>query len=210
MWPYILTEEQIKNKIISVCTEYLKERESTISPKKYIYLLDNKSCIPHFRYNNEEISIFNDTQKYRYFFHENLMVQYTVIKKEISKQKKNALIVMDRKDLLLTESLSASIHRIEPKKLIDNCCKLELFEFTNLSSDINDISFLMWESIDFIVENIMRYKDRDKLEDKHLIEIVFNYRGDNNIQQLTWKYDTIVGRDNSLAAVLALISNPIA
>ena len=46
MWPYFLTKDQIKKKIILLLTEYLKENYSMIYPKKYIYLKDVNSCIP--------------------------------------------------------------------------------------------------------------------------------------------------------------------
>ena len=42
------------------------------------------------------------------------------------------------------------------------------------------------------------------------IEIVFTFRGDNNVQQTTWRYATEGGRDTSYSSVLTLISNAIA
>lgn len=41
-------------------------------------------------------------------------------------------------------------------------------------------------------------------------EIVFNYRGDNNVQQNIWRYVDAASRDTSYDSVLTLISNAIA
>lgn len=176
MWPYFLTEDQIKKKIILLLTEYLKENYSMIYPKKYIYLKDVNSCIPQFSYNSEEIKIFNNIPNYRYFFHEMPIIQYVIIKKEIYGKNKNVLIVMNRETPLISDCfiITRPIISINPKKLIDNHCKIELSENPNISIEINDINFLMWESLDFIIKNIERYKNKEKLEDKHLVEIIFN------------------------------------
>ena len=176
MWPYFLTEDQIKKKIILLLTEYLKENYSMIYPKKYIYLKDVSSCIPQFSYNSEEIKIFNDIPNYRYFFHEMPIVQYVIIKKEVYGKNNNVLIVMNRETSLISDCfiITRPIISINPKKLIDNYCKIELSEDPNISIEINDINFLMWDSLEFIIKNIERYKNKEKLEDKHLIEIVFN------------------------------------
>lgn len=176
MWPYFLTEDQIKKKIILLLTEYLKENYSMICPKKYIYVKDVNSCIPQFKYNSEEIKIFDNISNYRYFFHEMPIIQYVIIKKEVCGKNKNVLIVMNRETPLITDCfiITRPIISINPKKLIDNYCKIILAEDPNISIEINDIGFLMWDSLDFIVNNIERYKHKEKLEDKHLIEIIFN------------------------------------
>ena len=157
-------------KAIQVLVNYLKDKYPDISPKKNIVIIDNTYCIPNNSEYQSKIDIFDNVFKYLVFIHENPIKQYIKIKERVYGKELNALIITDKRKLL-TRSFYTSEFKIYPKDLIDYYFESKKNINISIQDDINDLSYLIWDSIDFLQENLDRYKN--KLTDKHVIEILF-------------------------------------
>ena len=155
---------------ISILISYLREKFNDISTKKFIILIDNNYCIPRTEESTKEFTIFDDINNYLVFIHENPIRQYILIKEKLYRKEKNCLIITNRKKELL-KSFYCSEIKINPKSLLEYYFEKKLGKKITLPTNLNDISFLIWNSLDFIERNIERYQA--ELENKNYIEILF-------------------------------------
>lgn len=168
-----------EKKPIKILINYLNEYFSNISPKKLIILLDNNYCIPKDK--NQLYNIYQDSIKYLFFIHENPISQYIKIKENFYQKENNALIITDRRKQLLKSFYYSEI-KINPKILLEYYFGKKFGKKIILPNNINDLSYLIWKSIDFIEENIERYKNQ--LENKHFVEIIFRELLKDNLEPI--------------------------
>ncbi|MFW9972266.1 MAG: hypothetical protein ACFFDF_18925, partial [Candidatus Odinarchaeota archaeon] len=160
--------------IIGILVSYIYENYREIPLKKYLYINDFLSCIPKKESDNLSIKIFDDTQKYIYFLHENPIKVFLKIKNEIVGKRKNVLIVIRGINLLL-KIFNPQIIRINPRRIVEHYCKTDSDLFT-IDQQINYLRYFIWDSLDFLKENFEFYRSLDRLNPKHLIEITFQDR----------------------------------
>ena len=169
----ILTDIELKEKILLVLKEFLRENYGTNLKKKKIFLKDTQSCIPKMQYDGEKIEVFDKFNNYICFFHQNPFLQYVIIKKDVKGKNLNVLTIMEREHIVFDGMRLSAPIPIDPKKLIENYCYAKLNRETYLPEDINILRHYIWNSIDFILNNIDRYHHRQNLEDRHLLEMIF-------------------------------------
>jgi len=159
----------IKETIIPILQEFIKSKFIDNNFKKYIVLVDNYYCIPKLPDNDQYIEIFRNNYDYTPLFHYNPIERYIKIKQEIYRKPQNTLIITDKIKLL--KSYTYQSDKISPKKVLDFYF-LKRFNITvNFSEEINEFSFLIWHSLNFIEKHYKRFEK--KIENNGFIEILF-------------------------------------
>lgn len=166
----LLTDDELYERVSLVLKDFVKEEKLK---EKIIILKDVLSCIPPMENRDEEINVFEHKNKYLCFIHQNPFIQYLRIKQKVIRKKRNAILVIKREHPVFDGLIRSNPIPINPKKLLDNYCYVKTNRNPFLSDDINILRYLIWNSIDFIVDNIDRYQKKNNLEDRHILEMVF-------------------------------------
>ena len=178
-----LKGEELYRKIVNVLILFLRRKKKEMGEEKYIFLKDLLHCIPNLEF-IENFKIYEKFPEFFFLLHQNPFIQYIFIKKKVYGKANNVVIVMDREHAILDcFNLSRPIN-INPKKLVDEYSKAKINREPFISNDINLLQHLFWDSIDFILDNIDRYQKKQDLENRYLIEIIFNEIIDKEVEQV--------------------------
>ncbi len=158
-----------KEKIIPILIEFVKKIPFDINSRKYIILEDRSFCIPKWPQSDYKFKIFKDMSRYIPIFHYNPIERYIKIKEEIYHKENNVLIITDK--IRLLKSFPYQSIKISPKILLDFYFSKKFNNTIEFPEEINEFSFLIWDSVEFIEKYHMRYKN--KIGNNGFIEILF-------------------------------------